>query len=239
MPESVVLIPGLQADGISWLNLLGRLARQYPVTVPRGHQFEDTIFGMGERIIGQLPPRFHLVGWSMGGYVAFEILRRWPERLLSLTLIATTAAPESAFSRPRRTEALSVARSEGMRSYQTRNMKRCLFDPDSADPSLIEAIVQSSETLGLSALERQTQAILSRPDSRPDLGRCPCPVLIAVGKNDEIIPPENSREMHRLLPSAAYLEFENCGHCPPLECPDEVFRSLNDWFLSVEGLLVA
>ncbi|TYC60666.1 alpha/beta hydrolase [Rhodobacterales bacterium] len=239
MGNSVVLIPGLQADGTSWLSLLHRLARQYPVTVPRGHQYENSVAGMSQRIVSQLPPRFHLVGWSMGGYIAFEILRRWPERLLSLTLIATTAAPEPDDARPRRLEALERARADGMRSYQTANMEKCLFYPKGADPGVIETLIQSSEALGFSALEHQTQAIMARPDSRPDLARCPCPVMIAVGRNDEIIPPEHSREMHRLLPSARYLEFENCGHCPPLECPDELFHVLSDWFQSVEEPAVA
>lgn len=235
MSESVVLIPGLQSDGTSWLSLYRRLAQRHPVTIPMGHQRLDSIAAMGESIIAQAPPRFHLVGWSMGGYVAFELLRRWPERLLSLTLIATTAEPESLQALARRQEALALARQQGVRAYQAANLQNCLYDPATVDAETLEAILQSSEALGVTALEVQTAAIIGRPDSRPDLARCPCPVLIITGENDNIIAPEKSRDMHAILPRARFLELEQCGHCPPLEQPDRLFRILGDWFADVEA----
>ena len=235
MSESVVLIPGLQSDGTSWLSLYRRLARRHPVTIPMGHQQAPSIEEMGRKIIEQCPQRFHLVGWSMGGYIAFELLRRYPERLLSLTLIATTAEPESETSRLRREEALTLARQESVRVYQTRNLENCLFNPASVDPGVLEAILQSSEALGIFALEQQTAAIIDRPDSRPDLALCPCPVLIVAGQNDAVIPAVKSRDMHALLPGSTYVEIERCGHCPPLEQPDELFGVLGDWLSRTEN----
>lgn len=234
MSEPIVLIPGLQSDGASWLSLYLRLVRRHPITIPMGHQHAPSIGEMGRKIIEQCPQRFHLVGWSMGGYIAFELLRRFPERLLSLTLIATTAEPESEASRLRREEALALARNEGVRAYQTRNLENCIFDPASVDPGVLEAILQSSEALGLSALQIQTAAIIDRPDSRPDLAHCPCPVLIVAGRDDAVIPAEKSRDMHALLPGSTYVEIERCGHCPPLEQPDTLFGVLGDWFSRTE-----
>lgn len=235
MSESVVLVPGLQSDGTSWLSFYKRFAQRHPVTIPMGHQRADTIAEMGRRVIEQSPARFHLVGWSMGGYVAFEILRRWPERLLSLTLIATTAEPESPQSLVRRQEALALARAEGMRSYQAKNLRNCLHDPDALDAEMLEAILQSSEALGVEAFEAQTMAIIARPDARDDLAACPCPAMIIVGRNDAIIPPDKSRDMHALLPRSRFVEMDDCGHCPPMERPDELFHLLIDWFSAVEA----
>ena len=65
MSEPLVLIPGLQSDASSWLPLLERLGRHFPLTVPRGHQFATSIGAMAGQVVRQSPQRFHLVGWSM------------------------------------------------------------------------------------------------------------------------------------------------------------------------------
>lgn len=236
MSQSVVLVPGLQSDGTSWLSFYRRFAQRHPVTIPMGHQRTDTIAAMGRMIADQCPPRFHLVGWSMGGYIAFEILRRWPERLLSLTLIATTAEPESRESLKRRRDAIALARAEGMRAYQATNLRSCLHDPDSVDHETLASILEASEALGTEAFEAQTQAIVARPDSRPDLLACPCPVLIVAGRNDTIISPQKSRDMHALLPGSRYVEIDDCGHCPPMEKPEEMVSILTQWLAEVEAI---
>ncbi|MDF0603104.1 alpha/beta fold hydrolase [Psychromarinibacter sp. C21-152] len=127
--EPVVLVPGPQAEGTSWLPLCQRIVGAHPLVVPFGHRRADTMAAMANAVLHQSPTRFHLVGWSMGGYIAFEILRRAPERLLSLTLISTTAAPESEAARQGRQETLDLASIDGMRRYQAANLEKCLLPP--------------------------------------------------------------------------------------------------------------
>lgn len=232
MSEPLVLIPGLQSDISSWLPLIKRLGHHFALTVPRGQQFSPDINAMAKHVIEQSPNRFHLVGWSMGGYIAFEMLRQAPEKLASLTLIATTAAPESLDSRERRRLALDLARDEGLRGYQTANLQKCLFAPEEFERESFEHLLKASETLGLSALETQISAIMDRPDSLPDLTSCNCPVLIIAGRNDNIIPIEHSRNMHAALPASTFHEIADCGHCPPMEKPDYVSKLLVDWLSS-------
>lgn len=234
MGEPVLLVPGLQSDGTSWLSLHRLLVEKHPVTIPRGHQSAETIAEMGARILAQSPPRFHLVGWSMGGYIAFELLRQKPESLISLTLMATTAQPEPKDALGRRQEALAVARSLGMRAYQSQNLANCVHDPDALAPDLFEAIVQSSANLGLAAFEAQTRAIIGRPDSLADLATCPCPVLVVAGENDPVMPMAHARQMHETAQGSRLTVIKDCGHCPPLEHPDRVNDILTDWFADVE-----
>lgn len=229
MSDSLVLIPGLQSDISSWLPLIERIGHHTALSVPMGHQFAPTIAQMAEMVIAQSPQSFHLVGWSMGGYIAFEMLRRVPERLKSLTLISTTAAPESDTARARRADALGRARSAGLREYQEENLALCLYDRTGVDQSRIEHLLSASEILGLDALETQTRAIMARPDSRPDLAACPCPVMIIVGRHDRIIAPSHAHDMHALRPDARFVEMDDCGHCPPLERPQEVAAMIRDW----------
>ncbi|MEO9777368.1 alpha/beta hydrolase [Roseibium sp.] len=235
MTEPLVLVPGLQSDASSWLPLMERLGLHFPLIVPRGHQFSPSIAEMAETVARQSPDRFHLTGWSMGGYIAFEILRRWPERLISLTLIATTAAPETPDSRIRRRDALDRARHQGLRDYQTVNLKNCLFDPEKYDRERLEAMVQASETLGYEALAIQTRAIMARPDSRSSLAACACPLTILAGAEDQIISVRHSREMHALVPNSQLHIIPDCGHCPPIEYPDLVAEKLTARLGAIEN----
>ncbi|SLN73549.1 alpha/beta fold hydrolase [Roseisalinus antarcticus] len=230
----VLLVPGLQADGSAWGPLHARLVGHCPLTIPQGHQFLPSMAQMAQSVLDQAPPVFHLVGWSMGGYIAFEILRRAPERILGLTLVSTSAAPESEAARQRRKENLAVARRDGMRRYQDANMEICVSRPDRLDPCQRNAMAAASETLGLAAFETQIAAVMARLDSRPDLARCTHPVLIVTGDEDRVVPTGDSHEMHALLPGSRLVTFPDCGHCPPLERTEEMRDLLIDWFASVE-----
>ncbi|WP_298987183.1 alpha/beta hydrolase [uncultured Roseibium sp.] len=238
MTDPLVLIPGLQSDASSWLPLMERLGRHFPLSVPYGHQHAPSIAAMAETVLSQSAVRFHLVGWSMGGYIAFEILRQCPERLASLTLIATTAAPEGPESLARRRDALSRARENGLRGYQIANLQNCLYAPHAFQETDLEALLQSSHHLGYDALANQIKAISARPDSIADLSDCPCPVLIIAGQDDAIIPVEHSSEMHAKTPQSTLRILPECGHCPPFEKPDHVATLIVDWITAQENVVV-
>src|SRR5690606_18055423 len=105
----LVLLPGLQSDHRSWVHQLRHFEGRREVIVPRGQQFCDSLEAMADSVIAQLPRRFHLVAWSMGGYIAFEMLPRIRERLVSLMLVDTTARPEKPEDTARRLEMIAKA----------------------------------------------------------------------------------------------------------------------------------
>lgn len=233
MTAPVVLVPGLQSTGNSWMPLLKNLCNTHAISVPMGHQFDTTITKMAQRVLDQSAAEFHLVGWSMGGYIALEMLRLAPNRLRSLTLISTTAAPESPASLTGRAEALNRARQHGIRAYQTFSMNRSIYDMHKMDPVRIDAMRDASQTLGVAALQAQTDAIIARADSRPVLAQSTLPVMIIAGTQDQVIPVQNAHEMSRLRPDARYHELSDCGHCPPLEMPDHVASLMRSWLNSL------
>lgn len=233
MIDPVVLLPGLQSGANSWLPLIDRLGRHWPLSVPMGHQFETDTAAMARSVLHQSPARFHLVAWSMGGYVALEVLHQAPERLLSLTLMATSARAEAPDNFPRRDAALERARTGGLAHYQAVNLESCFFDLRALSPDLRARLLATSEALGVGALERQTKAIKTRPDRRETLARCDLPVLIVAGDADLIVDPANAAEMHALCPHSTLRMIPNCGHCPPQEKPDETTEILNGFLRSL------
>src|SRR6187402_3054757 len=93
-PLPTVLIPGLLCTPRLYAEQIPALWRFGPVTITN-HTQDDSMAGIARRILAQAPPRFALIGLSMGGYVAFELQRQAPERVAKLALLATTARPDT------------------------------------------------------------------------------------------------------------------------------------------------
>src|SRR5258707_229533 len=59
------------------------------------HTRDDSMSAIARRILASAPPRFALIGLSMGGYLSFEIMRQAPERVAKLVLLDTSARPDT------------------------------------------------------------------------------------------------------------------------------------------------
>src|ERR1700716_2114097 len=95
MPEPlpVVLVPGLNCSARLYAEQVPALWRFGPEPVA-DHTRDDSMDAIAARILTQAPPRFALVGLSMGGYIARGIVRRAPARVQKLALPAPSAGPE-------------------------------------------------------------------------------------------------------------------------------------------------
>src|SRR5437868_15176179 len=91
------------------------LWRLGPVTVAN-HICDDHIGAIARRILDQAPPRFAHAGHSMGGYIAFEIMRQAPERVSRLALINTQARPDTPELTSRRRDQMARAKAGDFRT---------------------------------------------------------------------------------------------------------------------------
>src|SRR5579883_3245029 len=89
-----VLVPGLNCSARLYAPQIPALWRFGPVTVA-DHTRDDSMPAIAARILASAPPRFALAGLSMGGYIAFEIMRQAPQRVLRLALMDTSARPDT------------------------------------------------------------------------------------------------------------------------------------------------
>jgi pimeloyl-ACP methyl ester carboxylesterase len=223
----VVLLPGLLCDATLWRAQVEGLADIAAALIP-DLTLDETVRDMAARTLAVAPPRFALAALSMGGYVAFDILRQAPGRVTRLALFATSAAPDSperATERKRGMESLKLGRFMGV----TQRMLPQLVHPSHVSDAVGETVKAMAERVGGAAFLRQQHAILSRPDSRPTLSIIKIPTLVAVGDGDVLTPPSESREIHRGIAGSRLHIFETCGHLPALEQPDETTAVLRDW----------
>ncbi|KMO44942.1 alpha/beta hydrolase [Methylobacterium tarhaniae] len=223
----LLFLPGLLNDAVLWRTAIDALADRTAASVA-DLTLDDSVAAMARRALVAAPPRFGLVALSMGGYVAFEILRQAPERVTRLALFDTAASPETderAATRRQGMDQLKVGRFAGV---TTRLLPKLVHASHVHGP-VGEAVKVMAERVGGAAFLRQQRAILDRPDSRPTLATIRVPTLVAVGEDDALTPPAQAREIHQGIAGSRLHVLTACGHLPPLERPDETSALLREW----------
>lgn len=228
---ATVLVPGLFCTPRLYAAQLPALWRYGPVFVA-DHRRDDSVAGMAARLLAQAPPVFSLVGLSMGGYVAFEVLRQAPERVRRLALLDTSARPDTPEQTSRRLEQITRAEAGEFGAVVDAAFPG-LVSPARAGSAELRAIVSAmAQNTGAEAFVRQQRAILSRPDSRPLLPRVACPTLVLCGEDDQLTPIALSEEMAANIPGARLVRVAASGHLSTLEQPDDVTRALVSHWLA-------
>ena len=227
-PLPTVLVPGLLTTPRLYQEQLPAVWRFGPVTVADQTR-DDSVAAIARRILAAAPPRFALAGLSMGGYVAFEILRQAADRVARLALLDTSARPDTPEQSERRRTQIALAR--GGRFDEVPDLQiPVLLHPDRlGDESLRQVVREMAADTGPEAFVRQQTAIMARPDSRPDLPGIRCPTLVLVGDGDQLTPPELATEIAAGVPDARLVVVPGAGHLSTLERPDEVTRALTGW----------
>lgn len=220
----VVFIPGLGCTARLFESQISALGDGRTIVVD--HTGYDDMGRIAETALAELPERFALAGLSMGGYVAFEILKRAPERVTRLALLDTTAYTDSEESKARRRTLIAAAGKGKLATIHAATYTRYVH-PSRADGAELDAIVRGMlfET-GAPAFVRQMTAIMTRPDHEPVLGGIGCPTLVLVGDSDLPTPPDHARRMAAAIRGAALVVVPETGHLSTLESPDAVNAAL-------------
>jgi pimeloyl-ACP methyl ester carboxylesterase len=227
-PLPTVLIPGLLCTPELYAPQIPLLWRFGPVTIA-DHTRDDSMAGIAGRILADAPPRFVLMGLSMGGYAALEIMRQAPGRVARLALIDTQARPDTPEQSERRRGQMAAAR-EGRLAEAAAQLYPLMVHPRRhQDPALQALWRRMAEDTGAAAFVNQQAAIMGRPDSRPDLGGIQCPTLVLVGEQDALTPPDRGEEMAAAIQGARLAIIPDSGHLSPVEQPQAVSAALAAW----------
>ncbi|MEI8393402.1 MAG: alpha/beta fold hydrolase [Rhodospirillaceae bacterium] len=226
----LVFLPGLLCDHALWEYQVRHLA---DVVCPQVMDLtrHESVSELASSVLSEAPERFALVGLSMGGYVAMEIMRRAPERVMKLALIDTSARPDSPEQLSRRRGLINLARSGKFRGVTPRLLPLLIHPDRQSEADLTGSIMTMAARVGQEAFIRQQTAIMGRPDSLPSLGRVTCPTLVLGGREDALTPPPVLAEIAAAIPGARHVIIEECGHLPPLERPHAVSALLRQWLI--------
>ena len=224
----ILLVPGLASSPRIYAPVLPALWRFGPVTVAN-HIRDDSIGAIARRILAEAPPRFALAGHSMGGYIAFEIMRQAPERVARLALINTQARPDTPEASERRRGQIARAQAGDYHALLDELFASFVHPSRRGDAALRSLVQDMGDDIGAAAFVRQQTAIIGRADSRPTLALIACPTLVLTGDQDNTIPNSLSVEMAEGIPGARLTILADCGHLPQVEQPQATAEALAGW----------
>ena len=189
------------------------------------HHCDDSMAAIAARILASAPPRFGLVGLSMGGYISFEIMRQAPQRIARLALLDTMALPDTPEASSARRTQMALAESGTPRAGGRRAVGRGWCTPGRQGDRALRA-------LGGAMAARRRHAGLPAA-SRPPTSRGPtrarpspairCPTLVLVGDRGRTHPAGacgRDRQRHRRR--AAGARSPPAATCRRSSSPDEV-----------------
>lgn len=228
-PPQLILLPGMACDAALWQHQLPALqaAAPGPVQVADAHARADSLPAMAALLLAEQPGDLLLAGCSLGGMLAMEVARQAPQRLRGLALLGTTARAD--------TPELVVLRRAGIAEFEAGRGEPLLranalfaFHP-AHQARLVEPYIAMMLRAGAAALVRQNRAVMARADLRPTLAAITCPTLVVCGAQDQLTPPEHSREIAAAIPGAQLQLLSECGHTLTWEQPQAVTTLLVDW----------
>lgn len=228
MRMPLILLPGLLNDARLWRRQVADLA---PLAEPEVADLVglDSIGAMAQRVLGMRSGQFALAGLSMGGYVAFEVMRRAPDRVERLALLDTSARADTPEQTARRRGLIELAQKGRFLGVTPRLLPQLLHPDHVRDHAIANTVVQMARSVGREGFLSQQRAIMGRPDSRPDLANIRCPTLVLGGKQDAVTPPEVMEEIAAGIPGARLVLLDRCGHLSPLEQPEQVTAAMAAW----------
>lgn len=230
VPLPLLLLPGMVCDARLFEPLIRRL--NVPVTIIGDMTGAETTAALAARILSGAPERFSLLGFSLGGIVALEMMAQAPERVARLALVDTTPRPDPESNAAIRRAAVAAARADGMDGYIIDAWSRLVSPANAADAGLQATIVAMARDAGPDVLAQQSEVAIHRADSRLRLGGIAVPTLVLAGADEQVCPLEAHQELADGIAGARFFTIPKAGHFSPLENPAAVARHVRAWLAS-------
>jgi pimeloyl-ACP methyl ester carboxylesterase len=235
-----MFLPGLLCDRAVWEPQIAALSQRYDCLVA-DYGNADSLTAMARSALESAPPRFSLVGHSMGGRVALELMRNAAQRIARLALLDTGYQPrpegEAGEAEARkRYRLLDMARSQGMRAMGREWVQGMVHPERLQDRGLMDPIMAMIERKTPGIFAAQVSALLTRPSAEAVLRAIHCQTLILCGRQDSWSPLARHEEMARMITGARLAVIEDSGHMITLERPDAVTAELERWLAAAARL---
>jgi pimeloyl-ACP methyl ester carboxylesterase len=238
---TVLLLTGLGSKRLGWVRQLDVFGREYR-TIALDHR--DTgdsdevtepyaVADLADDAAALLDalgiPRTHIVGISLGGFIALHFALRHPDRLDKLVLVSTSAGGRARVAASAETAALLLP-TPGMEAGEraVRNYSHIMAaDYVAAHPEELERIAETARYRPMSdvAYARQLQAALAQ-DVADELHRITVPTLVLHGAIDPLVPLQNGAYLAEHIAGARYIVYPGVGHIPIVERTENFNRDV-------------
>jgi pimeloyl-ACP methyl ester carboxylesterase len=243
---ALLLLHAFPLSGSMWRGQAERLRERYRVVAPdlRGFGGSDAPPGpltMDQQaddaaaLLEQLGiERAAVVGLSMGGYIAFALWRRHPDKVAALALADTKAGADNEEGKAGREANARLAEEQGAGAIADKLIPNLVAAGASqALRDELRALITANSTDGIAGALR---GMAQRPDSTPDLAGITVPTLVIVGAQDALTPPEEARKIAAGVTGPSTLvELPDVGHLSNMEAPEAFGAALEEFLDKVES----
>lgn len=226
MAAPLVLLPGMNCSAALWQDALpaGNITDVVHAPLP-GASVDECC----DLLLRTLPERFALAGLSLGAIVAMALVRRAPQRVERLALLAANPRPptrrqRTAWAAQRR----QLAEGRTARDLQ-RDLLPVLLAPGARSVELDETVLAMADDIGASGLDDQLAMQATRVDERRALGRVRVPTTVVAGTCDALVGLDKHQEIADRIDGARYVVLPGAGHLSTLEAPARLGKVLSDW----------
>ncbi|SEN19757.1 Pimeloyl-ACP methyl ester carboxylesterase [Loktanella fryxellensis] len=226
--DPLVLIPPMLCDARIFGPIMAGLSPHHAVTImptAGAERIED----MASRILDWAPARFALLGLSMGGSVALEVIRRAPDRVTRIALLDCTAQAETPQVAAAREPLIVAARSGRFADVIAQEIPLACLAPSPYRRGIRALLADMAAALGPEAYVAQARAMMRRRDQAATLRQIRAPALVMCGELDPIWTVRRHQFMAEMIPRARLEVIADAGHLPPLEQPEATLEVLRDW----------
>jgi len=233
---ALLLLHAFPLSADQWLPQLSRVPPGWRIVAPdfRGFGGQELAPATGVSVIAMdtyaadtLELMSHLeidravvCGLSLGGYVAFAMLRRASERVAGLVLADTRATADTEEGRAGRDRMLDLLRKDGTAGVAAVMTPKLLGATTQREqPDLMDAVRRLIEFNRPAGIASAIGALKDRPDATGLLPSIACPTTIICGEEDTLTPPADSEILHRVIPGSRLVILPHAGHLSNLENP--------------------
>jgi pimeloyl-ACP methyl ester carboxylesterase len=230
VPRSIVLIPGYMLDETLWDKFRENLTEEWSVfnaSLSGG----KTIREIAHALADHLPPKFVLVGFSLGGYIARQLAADFPHRVDALVIIASSLREDTEQQMESKQQAIQALSASTFKGLSRISIAKSLHPRNALDTKLISDIKQMGCRLGYQAFVDQSS--LRRTDVPAATIRCP--TLVIASANDGLRSMEEASELVAAIPNASLQIFDGSGHMIPFEQPEELAQTIIEWLMVAES----
>lgn len=228
----LVLIPGMQNTPAVWQPVAEQLADCAEIIIADVRS-QASLASMAGNILAEVGGRrFAVAGFSMGGYVAFELFRRAARQLTGMAFISTSARADAQEAIASREKMLAIVQSDYARAVAL--TLHFAPHPSRVDDEVLQIALRAIfEGVSQQAMVQQLRIVMTRPESRPLLAEIALPALVVSGVDDIVISPDCSEEIAQAVAGATLVWLPECGHLSPVEQPAALAQAMRSWLGTV------
>lgn len=189
---------------------------------------DDSIADMARRLL-QTPGKLALIGLSMGGILAMEMLRQAPDRIERIALLDTNPLAEKPEIKARREPQMQAVREGRLKEIMRNDLIPNYVTDSPRKQDIQDLCLDMALRAGDGVFLNQSIALRDRPDQTDTLKMFKGPALVLCGREDGLCPVSRHELMHELMPHSTLNIIDGAGHLPTLEQPTQTTAALRRW----------